>query len=298
MFDILIIGSGPAGLTAGIYAKRANKKTGIVEGKEICGQLMKTAEVENYPGFATPIQGPKLMLEMYNQVKNLNTEFIKDFLIDFEKKEDEFIVKLSKQTLKTKTLIIATGATPIMLGIEKKFIGKGVSTCATCDGSFFKQKTVAIIGGGNTAAEEALYLSNIAKKIYLIHRGSKLTSEEIAKERLNKKTNIEKIFHTEVIEFLGDDFLSSIIIKNNQTNEKQTLKVDGTFIAIGYKPNTSFLANKLDLDAKGYVKDQVITKIKGLFVAGDVHDSKYRQAITAAGYGCMASLEALKYLDK
>lgn len=297
MFDILIIGSGPAGLTAGIYAQRANKKVGIVEGYEKCGQLMKTTFIENYPGFSNPISGPDLMIEMYNQAKNLNIEMIPGYLIDFEKIDNYFLVKLKNEEIKTKSLIIATGASPIMLGIEKNLLSKGISTCATCDGSFFKNKEVAVIGGGNTALEEAIYLSNIVKKIYIIHRRDQFRGEPILQNRMKSKNNIEILTPYEVIEFIGDNFLKGIKIKNTQTKQEKEIELQGAFVAIGHKPNTNFLEGKIELTENGYVKQQINTKILGLFVAGDVHDDKYRQAITAAGYGCMAALESIKYVE-
>lgn len=299
MLDVLIIGSGPAGLTAGIYVSRANKRVAIVEGQEKCGQLMKTIHIENYPGFANAIEAPQLMQNMYQQAQNLNVTMIQDTLIDFEKDitNQIFKVQLKKGNIKTKSLIIATGASPILLGIEDPFIGFGVSTCATCDGFFLKNQTVAVIGGGNTALEEALYLSDITKLVYLIHRRNEFRGEKILQNKVLNKPNIKVLTPYIAIKFLGKKTLDSVQIQNIKTQDIYNLSVKGAFIAIGHKPNTDFLKNKIELNAQGYVTTAVKTTIPGLFVAGDVHDFQYRQAITAAGYGCMAALESIKYLD-
>lgn len=298
MYDILIIGSGPAGLTASIYAARANKKIAIITGKEAGGQLMKTHLIENYPGFAKPISGPDLMVDMLAQATNLNVKIINENLLTFNKKDNYFDAKITNQeSIKTKSLIIATGASPKKLELGEEFEGKGVSYCATCDGFFFKDKTVAIIGGGNTALEEAIYLSNICKKVYLIHRKTVFKGEKTLQNRAFLKQNIEVLTPFKTINFAGKKTLEQIQIENVETNEKHSLEVSGVFIAIGHIPNTKFLEGKIKLTETGYVEHSVQTEIPGLFVAGDVHDSRYRQAVTAAGYGCMAALEAISFLE-
>lgn len=297
MYDILIIGSGPAGLTASIYAARANKKIAIITGKEAGGQLMKTHLIENYPGFAKPISGPDLMIDMLAQANSLNVQIINENALTFNKNTDYFEVHTNQEKLQTKSLIIATGASPKKLELGKEFEGKGISYCATCDGFFFKDKTVAIIGGGNTALEEAIYLSNICKKVYLIHRKTVFKGEKTLQNRAFLKQNIKVLTPFKTISFAGNKTLEQIQIENVETNEKHYLEVSGVFIAIGHIPNTKFLEGKIKLTETGYVEHSVKTEIPGLFVAGDIHDSRYRQAVTAAGYGCMAALEAISFLE-
>lgn len=297
MYDILVIGSGPAGLTAAIYGSRANKKVGILTGLNPGGQLTQTTHIENFPGFANPIMGPKLMEEMQQQARNVNAEFIEDALIELTNKSHSFEVKTYSGLINTKSIIIATGANAKWLGIESDFIGRGVSSCATCDGSFFKEKEVAVIGGGNSAFEEAIYLSDIAKTVYLIHRRNEFRAEKIMQERLFKKKNIKLLTPYKAINFYGNIDLEGIKILNTETNKEEDMKLDGVFIAIGHTPNTSFLKEILKLDEEGYITENITTSVPGLFVAGDVADKKYRQAITAAGFGCMAALEAIKFIE-
>jgi len=229
MYDILIIGSGPAGLTAAIYATRANKKTALIEGMNPYGQLATTSYVENYPGFANPVSGPGLMKEMYQQAKNLNTIMIMDQVINFTKQNNHFEIQLQNQTLNTKTIIICTGASPKLLGIESKLMGRGISTCATCDGNFFKNKDVAVIGGGDTAVEEAIYLSNIVKKVYLIHRRNEFKAESIMQDKIKQQSNIEILTPYETKEFIGEKALSAIKIQNINTQEEKTIEIQGAF---------------------------------------------------------------------
>lgn len=299
-YDILIAGSGPAGITAAIYAARANKKVGLIMGNTPGGQLTKTTDVENYPGFADPIQGPELMKAMIQQAENNNVEIINDEVKSFEKIEN-FEVLGGNQTYKSKSLIIATGAEAKLLGIEDEFWGFGISACATCDGSFFKNQNVIIIGGGNTALEEAIYLSNIAKEVTIIHRRNEFRGEQILQERMKARSNITIKTPYTVKEFTGTlkpmKMLKGAILENTQTGAQEEISCDGAFIAIGHKPNTDFLNGMLDLDDQGYIKGSIKTKIPGLFIAGDVFDSHYRQAVTAAGFGCMAALDALKWLE-
>lgn len=296
MFDIVIIGSGPAGLSAGIYAARANKKVGIIEGREPCGQLMKTTHIENFPGFAKPILGQDLMENIYEQTKNLGVEFIKDIAMNIEKIDNIFKITLKTREITALSIIICTGSSPRLLGLEKNLLGYGISTCATCDGNFYKNQIVAVIGGGNSAFEEAIYLSNIAKKVYLIHRKTTYNCEAIMLQRALKAPNIEFLNPYITKKFIGEKKLEAITIKNLETNEAKTININAAFIAIGQIPNTKFIKNLITLTPSGHIKG-TITNIPGIFAAGDVMDSKYKQAITSAGFGCIAALESLKYLE-
>lgn len=297
LFDIIVVGSGPAGLCAAIYGARANKRVLVLAGSAPGGQLTKTTEVENYPGFAEPIMGPDLMDAMLKQVENLGVQIMQTELTTFEKNDALFKVHTFSDVLYARSLIIATGANAKMLGNEGHLLGYGISTCATCDGNFFRNKPVAVVGGGNSALEEALYLSNIASKVYLIHRRTAFRGEMILQQRVQANEKIEILWPYEVASFVGEKKLEAVMIKNTEDASMRTIEVPGAFIAIGHSPNTSFLNGLLDLDDDGYIKEGPKTKIPGLFVAGDVFDKKYRQAITAAGYGCMAAIETLKYLD-
>lgn len=303
---VLIIGSGPAGYTAAIYAARANLKPIVVQGYEPGGQLTVTTDVENWPGFENIIQGPWLMDQMQKQAQNVGTELIADYInkVDFSKRP--FQCEGDSGTLYlADSVIISTGAQAKWLGIEseKKFQGFGVSGCATCDGFFYKGKDVAVIGGGNTAVEEALYLTNHAKKVTLIHRRDSLRSEKVLQDRLFAHKQIEVIWDTVLEEVLGHDNPKSVTglkLKNIKTGKISTLNIDGVFIAIGHKPQTEIFKGQLDMDAEGYLIAQpgtTKTKIPGVFAAGDVQDKIYRQAVTAAGQGCMAALDALKFLE-
>ncbi len=301
---ITIIGSGPAGYTAAIYAARAGLSPLMISGLEQGGQLMITTDVENFPGFENPIQGPWLMEQMKNQAQVFGTRIKNDFVkeITFEKRPFELITE--KELIKSHSVIIATGAQAKWLNIkgEKEFMGYGVSACATCDGFFFKDKEVAVIGGGNTAAEESLFLSNLCKKVYLIHRRNKLRAENILQDRVFKKKNIEIIWDSQVEEILGDlenKKLTSVSLINNK-NQKNKLKIDGLFVAIGHSPATNIFKHKIKMDNDGYIftaPDSTKTNIEGVFAAGDVTDRVYRQAVTAAGMGCMSALEAETFLN-
>ncbi len=296
MFDVLIIGSGPAGLTAGIYTSRGGKKTAILTGMMPGGQLVTTNEVENFPGFKT-IAGPDLMDEMIAHANFAGCEIINGVVKNFRKEDDIFKIWTEDKEFFSKSVIVATGSSSKLLGLEEKFWGKGISTCATCDGNFFKNKPVAVIGGGNSAFEEAIYLSNIASKVYLIHRSEIFKSEYILQNRLNKIENIEIIKNTSVVEFYGNILLEGMKLYNNKENINYSLDVKGVFIAIGHYPNSEILKNHIELDSNGYATQGPVTEIAGLFVAGDVFDNVYRQAITSAGYGCMAGIEAMKFLN-
>lgn len=300
---VLIIGSGPAGYTAAIYAARANLKPILVTGMEPGGQLMITTEVENYPGFADVIEGPWLMEQMRGQAENVGTEMITDYIkeVDFENRP--FTARgESGKTYTADTVIIATGAKARWLGLEteKKFQGRGVSACATCDGFFFKDQDVAIVGGGNSAVEEALFLTNFCSKVTLIHRRDTLRAEKILQDRLFANEKMNFIWDTTVEEILGDDKgMNALRLKNTKTGEESTFEAQGLFVAIGHDPATEMFKGKLDMDSDGYIKkapDSTATSIPGVYAAGDVSDHVYRQAVTAAGMGCMAALEADRFL--
>ena len=301
--NVIIIGSGPAGYTAAIYAARANLKPILVSGFQPGGQLTITTDVENYPGYEDPIQGPWLMEQMQKQAAHVGTEIINSQVTEVFLNEK--IKKLNLDngtTLNTKTVIISTGAQARWLGLENeaKFQGHGLSACATCDGFFFKDKEVAVIGGGNSAAEEALFLTKFATKVYLVHRRDKLRAEKILQDRLKQNSKIEFIWNSEVTKFNGNDDLESIDLLNKQKDKISNLKIDGVFIAIGHDPATQLFKGQLKMDDGGYIitdPDSTKTSIEGVFAAGDVKDKIYRQAVTAAGMGCMAALEVEKYLD-
>ena len=301
--NVIIIGSGPAGYTAAIYAARANLKPILVSGFQPGGQLTITTDVENYPGYEDPIQGPWLMDQMQKQAAHVGTEIINSQVTEVFLNEDVKKLNLDNgTTLNAKTVIISTGAQARWLGLENesKFQGHGLSACATCDGFFFKDKEVAVIGGGNSAAEEALFLTKFATKVYLIHRRDKLRAEKILQDRLKENSKIEFIWNSEVTKFNGNDDLESIDLLNKKDNQTSTLKIDGVFIAIGHDPATQLFKGQLKMDDGGYIitdPDSTKTSIDGVFAAGDVKDKIYRQAVTAAGMGCMAALEVEKYLE-
>ena len=301
--NVIIIGSGPAGYTAAIYAARANLKPILVSGFQPGGQLTITTDVENYPGYEDPIQGPWLMEQMQKQAAHVGTEIINSQVTEVFLNEK--IKKLNLDngtTLNTKTVIISTGAQARWLGLENeaKFQGHGLSACATCDGFFFKDKEVAVIGGGNSAAEEALFLTKFATKVYLVHRRDKLRAEKILQDRLKQNSKIEFIWNSEVTKFNGNDDLESIDLLNKHENKISNLKIDGVFIAIGHDPATQLFKGQLKMDEGGYIitdPDSTKTSIEGVFAAGDVKDKIYRQAVTAAGMGCMAALDAEKWIQ-
>jgi len=301
--NVIIIGSGPAGYTAAIYAARANLKPILVSGFQPGGQLTITTDVENYPGYEDPIQGPWLMDQMQKQAAHVGTEIINSQVTEVFLNEEVKKLNLDNgTTLNAKTVIISTGAQARWLGLENesKFQGHGLSACATCDGFFFKDKEVAVIGGGNSAAEEALFLTKFATKVYLIHRRDKLRAEKILQDRLKENSKIEFIWNSEVTRFNGNDDLESIDLLNKKDNQTSNLKIGGVFIAIGHDPATQLFKGQLKMDDGGYIitdPDSTKTSIDGVFAAGDVKDKIYRQAVTAAGMGCMAALEVEKYLD-
>ena len=303
---VLIIGSGPAGYSAAIYAARASLEPVLVAGFQAGGQLTITTDVENYPGFADVIQGPWLMEQMGEQAAKVGTEIVHDLIekVDFSSKP--YKAWDSGFEYHAESVIIATGAQAKWLGLESesKFQGFGVSGCATCDGFFFKEKEVIVVGGGNTAVEEALYLTNHCSKVFLVHRKDFLRSEKILQERLLKNPKIEVIWDTVLEEVLGNEKpkkVNAAKLKNIKTGEVTEKKIDGIFIAIGHKPNTAIFKDQLEMDEEGYIiteKGSTNTSISGIFAAGDVQDKIYRQAVTAAGTGCMAALDAEKLLSE
>ncbi|WP_417623624.1 thioredoxin-disulfide reductase [Paremcibacter congregatus] len=303
---VLIIGSGPAGYTAAIYAARANLKPIVVQGMQPGGQLTITTDVENYPGFADPIQGPWLMEQMEAQARNVDAEIITDMITDVNFDERPFVCSgESGAVYIADTVIISTGAQAMWLGLpsEKAFQGFGVSACATCDGFFYRNKEVIVVGGGNTAVEEAIFLTNFASKVTLIHRRDALRCEKILEDRLLANDKIEILWDTVIEEIVGDKppmgGVTGARVKNVKTDEITTIDAHGVFIAIGHKPSTAIFAGKVKMDADGYIlkaPDSTATDIPGVYAAGDVTDKIYRQAVTAAGMGCMAALEAETFL--
>jgi len=303
---LIVLGSGPAGYTAAIYAARANLNPAIITGMEPGGQLTTTTDVENWPGDATGVQGPELMQRMQQHAENFETKLIYDHINQVDLSQRPFTLTGEAGSYQCDALIVATGASAMYLGLpsEESFLGKGVSACATCDGFFYREQEVVVVGGGNTAVEEALYLSNIAKKVYLVHRRDTLRAEKILQDRLLAKENIEPIWHHTLEEILGDDSgVTGVRLKGTLTEEEHTLSVHGVFIAIGHKPNTDIFAGQLDMH-DGYISIKsglqggaTSTSVAGVFAAGDVADNVYRQAVTSAGFGCMAALDAEKYLE-
>ena len=305
---LIILGSGPAGYTAAVYAARAGLEPCLITGMEQGGQLTTTTDVENWPGDSDGLQGPELMDRMLKHVESLEVEVIFDHIEDADLSSKPFSLTGNVSSYDTDSMIIATGASAQYLGLEteQKYMGKGVSACATCDGFFYKDKDVAVIGGGNTAVEEALYLSNLCSSVTLIHRRDTLRAEKILQERLFKKQqegNIKIIWDHELMEVLGDDNLvNGIKIRSTQDASESEIPLSGVFIAIGHKPNTDLFKEQLEM-ANGYLKiisgtdgNSTATSVPGIFAAGDVSDHIYRQAITSAGSGCMAALDAEKYL--
>ena len=302
---LLILGSGPAGCTAATYAARSNLKPILIHGNQPGGQLTITTEVENYPGFANPVQGPWLMEQMIDQAKNVGCSIINDNILSIDFTKRPFSLISEKNTLySADSIIISTGASAKWLGLESetKYRGFGVSACATCDAFFFKNKKVAVIGGGNTAVEEAIFLTKFAKTVYLIHRRNKLRADKVLQERLFKNEKISVIWDSEVKNIYGEEnpnLVKGLKIQSNIDNSSSDLEIDGIFIAIGHEPNTSLFKEQLNLDEEGYIKTtkHVLTNIEGIYAAGDVHDKIYRQAVTAAGFGCMAAIEAEQFLE-
>ena len=304
MRNMVIIGSGPAGLTAAVYAARANLQPLLIEGREPGGQLTLTTLVENYPGFADGIMGPDLMDAMRKQAQRFGAEVISSYVHFVKLKEHPFRIYYGDQEVATKTVVISTGSSAKLVGLEREMelMGHGVSTCATCDGFFYRGKEIAVVGGGDSAMEEATFLTKFATKVSVIHRREVLRASKIMQDRALKNPKIQFIFNTVVEEVLGtkENGLEGLKLRNVKTRDSSHLRVDGLFIAIGHNPNTEIFKGQIDLDAQGYIKtqpDSTRTNIPGVFACGDVQDPVFRQAVTAAGSGCMAAIEAERWLE-
>ena len=302
MRHVVIIGSGPAGLTAAVYAARANLSPLLIEGWQSGGQLTTTTDVENFPGFAKGIMGPDLMKEMRAQAERFGTEFLTGDVSAVEFRTHPLTITVDQErTVDARTVIIATGASAIPIGLknEARLTGHGVSTCATCDGFFFRGKELVVVGGGDSAMEEANFLTKFATRVFVVHRRDKLRASKIMQERALKNERISFIWNSVVEDILGDDVVTGVRAKNVVMGTTTTLPCSGVFIAIGHRPNTSLFAGQLDMDAMGYIvtKQGTATSVPGVFAAGDVQDSTYRQAVTAAGTGCMAAIDAERYLE-
>lgn len=316
MKDIVILGSGPAGLTAALYNARANLEPLVIEGDEPGGQLTLTTDVENYPGFPDGIQGPELMDDMKEQAGRFGTDYRDGIARDVKLESDPKEVILANETVQTRSLIVATGASAKWLGLEseEQYQGNGVSSCATCDGFFFQDQEVLVIGGGDTAMEEALFLTKFASRVRVLHRRDELRASKIMAQRAHDNDKIEFLWNTELIEVLGngDHVTGARIVQHPQGHPKEklqqndseveesTLDCDGIFLGIGHSPNTDFLEGDLAMDDEGYIEthDDVRTSVEGVFAAGDVYDKRYRQAVTAAGSGCKAAMEAEEYINR
>jgi len=302
MYDVIIIGSGPAGLTAATYTTRANLKTLIIAGSKWGGQLMLTTLVENFPGFPEGIRGPDLMQQMRKQAEHHGAEIVDvDFVSgDFTKAGGPFIVRTAEKEFESKSVIIATGADTKWLGVpgEMEKIGRGVSSCAPCDAPFFRNKNIIVVGGGDSAMEEAHVLAGFAESVILVHRKESFRASEIMIKRVQENPKIKILFNTEIKEILGEEKVEKVHLFNNETNEDSEMPIDGVFVAIGHIPNSKVFEG-INRDPRGFilVQDHYKTNVEGVFVAGDVHDAKYMQAITAAGFGCAAALETQWWLE-
>ncbi|HEY6102127.1 MAG TPA: thioredoxin-disulfide reductase [bacterium] len=301
MRNVIILGSGPAGLSAAIYATRAGLHPLVVAGAEAGGQLMLTTEVENYPGFADPIMGPDLMANMRAQAERVGAEFMSEDATAVDLRVRPFRVTVqSGESHEAHAIIIATGAKARLLGLpgEQRMMGRGVSTCATCDGFFFRNRDVIVVGGGDTAMEEALYLAKLTKSVTVVHRRDQLRASRIMAERAMQHEKIEFLWNTVVRDIIGNGKVSGVRLEDLQTGEVSARPADGVFVAIGHKPNTELFDGQLSMDGNGYIRrtKRSMTSVDGVFVAGDVHDHTYRQAVTAAGYGCEAAIDADRWL--
>ena len=301
-YDVIIIGSGPAGYTAGIYTARAKRDTLIISGILPGGQLMLTTEVENYPGFESPIFGPELMAIMRKQTERMGATIIDDEVVNVDFKRKPFKVLTPSEEYESDAVIICTGANPRKIGAkgEQEFGGKGVSYCATCDGPFFRNQDILVTGGGDTAVEEAMFLTKFGKSVHVVHRRDKLRASKVLQERAFENPKVKFHWNKVVEEITGKEKVNQVIIRDVTTNEKQALDVGALFVAIGHEPNTKLFKGQIELDEQGYIvlKEQTKTSVEGVFAAGDAHDHRYRQAVTAAGYGCMAGIDVDKYLSE
>lgn len=301
-FDVAIVGSGPAGYTASIYTSRAKLKTIIISGSLPGGQLMTTTEVENFPGFPNGITGPELMMNMQQQSERFGTKIVIDEVTGVDFKSKPFKIFTGSGQYTAESVLISTGASPRKLGLKSEgdFSGKGVSYCATCDGPFFRNQDIIVVGGGDTALEEATFLTKFGKTVKIVHRRNELRASKILQERAFENPKIEFIWNSAVVNIEGTNKVASVTIKDINTGAETTLSAGGLFVAIGHEPNTTIFKNQLDLDERGYVvlNNNTRTNIAGVFAAGDVHDHRYRQAITAAGFGCMAALDIEKWLSE
>jgi thioredoxin reductase (NADPH) len=301
-FEVIIIGSGPAGYTAGVYTSRAKLRTLIISGTLPGGQLMTTSEVENYPGFPNGIFGPELMMNMREQAERFGTVIVDDEVIRVDFSKRPFIVTTHSQTYEAESVLICTGASPRKLGIEgeQQFAGRGVSYCATCDGPFFKGEDIVVVGGGDTALEEATFLTKFGKSVKIIHRRESLRGSKILQQKAFENPKIHFLWNSVVADIKGDKKIGTIVIKDTNNGKQQIIQAGGLFVAIGHEPNTAIFKGQLEMDDKGYIilKSQTKTSVEGVFAAGDVHDYRYRQAVTAAGFGCMAALDVEKWLTE
>ena len=300
MHDVVIIGAGPAGYTAGIYCSRARHNTLLISGILPGGQLMNTTDVENYPGFSDGIMGPDLMTIMRKQTENMGTKIIDDEVTSVDFKANPLKVKTASEEFEARTVIVCTGANPRKIGLdgEQTFAGKGVSYCATCDGAFFKDQDLIVVGGGDSAMEEATFLTKFASTVHIVHRREEFRASKIMQERALANEKIKVHFNCTVKDIQGDEKFQKVILNNTKTNEDEILEAGGLFVAIGHEPNSSMFEGQLELDENGYViiKNNTETSVTGVFCAGDVHDHRYRQAVTAAGFGCMAAIDVDKYI--
>jgi thioredoxin reductase (NADPH) len=303
LFDVIIIGSGPAGYTAGIYTSRAKLATKIITGTLPGGQLMTTSEVENYPGFPNGIFGPELMMNMRQQAERFGSSIVDDEVVEVNFQTAPFVITTHSEVYESRSVLICTGASPRKLGIksEHQFAGRGLSYCATCDGPFFRGEDIVVVGGGDTALEEATFLTKFGKSVKIIHRRSSLRASKILQEKAFENPKIEFLWNRVVSDIKGNDKkIGEIVVKDVNNGNEQILSVGGLFVAIGHEPNTSIFKDQVDMDDKGYIilKNHTKTSVEGIFAAGDVHDYRYRQAITAGGFGCMAALDVEKWLTE
>jgi thioredoxin reductase (NADPH) len=299
-YEVIIIGSGPAGYTAGVYTSRAKLNTLLISGSLPGGQLMTTSEVENYPGFPNGIFGPELMMNMRQQAERFGAKLLDDEVVEVDFKKRPFGIRTHGQEFRSESVVICTGASPRKLGLraEQEFAGKGISYCATCDGPFFKGEDIAVVGGGDTAIEEATFLTKFGKSVKIIHRKDFLRASKILQEKAFENPKIDFVWDNVVSDISGNKKINSISIRNLKTGEERKIPVGGLFVAIGHEPNTSIFKGQLELDDRGYIAltKNTRTSVEGVFAAGDVHDYRYRQAITAGGFGCMAALDVEKWL--